>query len=180
MRMLNAYALTLVMCLASIGPASSTAASAKPNETKRDDCDTYHDHRTLLTGVRNKSNIWGIEVGFCYLTARDTAVWGPYIKTTGAITVCQNLGPGVDCIKDPCRAQLNPGHPIQAAVAEAAIKFVKLGQSYDWKQTDTAPEGKHWVNAVWTISFVKDRKGNERPVAKFTGTLANDSPNPKK
>jgi hypothetical protein len=170
MRILNACALGLVICVASIGQPSKAAAPAKAEQAKRDDCDTYHDHRTLLTGVRNTSNVWGIEVGFCYLTARDAAVWGPYEKTTGPVTVCQNLGPGMDCIKDPCRAQLNPGHPIQAAVAEAAIKFVKLGQSYDWKQTDTAPEGKHWVNAVWTISFAKDRKGKERPVAKFTGS----------
>ena len=134
-------------------------------------CDTVPT-RTYQIGIKNTS-AWGIEVAFFQLIADDEAVFPPYIKDTGTFSPCNHIPPTTDCIVDPC-VKGSPGNPIQGRTAKMSVKFVLGGQTHDDQQTAVAPIHRHWINAIWGYSSVRDAAGKESISVKFAGEHADD------
>jgi hypothetical protein len=134
-----------------------------------DACDTVT-VRTDQVGLVNTSG-WGVEIAFFQLIARDSEVWGPYIKDTQTFPSCIRVPAGTNCIVDPCRAESNPGRPIQGSTARASIRFIyyQNGQTDTRNEEAVAPAGKHWKHAVWTYSSLTDAAGKESRKLSFTG-----------
>jgi hypothetical protein len=150
--------------------------SSNPHDALKaaDNCNSVPT-RTMQIGIQNGNPNWGIEIAFFQLIADDEAVFPPYIKDTGVFSPCHNVPPATNCIADPCRAQMNPGNPIQGRYAKMSVKFRSTtGQTQDDQQEAVAPEHRHWINAIWGYKVVKDSAGNEKPQLEMRGEHAPD------